>query len=662
MKAPVLLVVDDSADNLFVLESVLNAGFSEGRVIAMTSALEGLARAAETVVDCAIIDIQMPGMDGIEMCRRLKMSPSTSSIPVILITSHVASSKLRALGLDAGARDFINRPVDNVELLARVNATLREKSAGDDLRQAAEQLDRRVHDEVRARRQTEELYRVLAEAAPDAIYLVDSHCRVEYANAHAMKLFGVDTVEVVTRPLHQLFGQESLALHLVHLEAVFKRGAARRFETKLHRGEGGLWLDVRLVSVGSEFGVIDSVMCVARDVTKQKQAEERAAKLEEQLFQSQKMEAIGLLAGGIAHDFNNLLSVILGCASELRHSSAIAKDDEEAVDLIEQAATRAAGLTRQILGFARKGKLERKRHDLHDVILEILFILGHSLDKRIELRQELAASPSIVMGDPGQLHQVLMNLAVNAGDAMPEGGVLSFTTSAVELDEESTSAFAGLTPGRFLRLAVSDTGTGLAPEIRERIFEPFFTTKPQGVGTGMGLATSYGIVRSHGGALWVEPTSDVGTTFVVLLPLSDGLAQDDAPIEQVEIRGSANILVVDDEVMVRNVMERMLIRTGYQVQCAGGAKAALELYRAHHDEIALVLLDIAMPGMGGRECLRELRVIDPCVRVIMTTGHSAEGIAHLLREEGATGFLQKPLDIERLTTAVDRALGKHTDS
>ena len=390
--------------------------------------------------------------------------------------------------------------------------------------------------------------------------------------------------------------------------------------------------------------------CAFNDVTERRQ-------LEEQVRHSQKMEAIGTLAGGVAHDFNNLLTGILGYANVLKLGAETGDDVFRAADVIERAATRAAGLAQQLLGFARKGKLQDRPVDLRRVVGDVVSILSHSLDKSIEIQQRFDDAGTAVQGDPGQLQQVAMNLAVNAADAMPGGGELIFDLHGVEIDDGYCLTHPEIQPGSYLMLSVTDNGAGIAPDVQARIFEPFFTTKEPGKGTGMGLATTYGIVKNHGGSIEVYSEPGRGTTFKVYLPPARTPEADWTEPASIEtLHGEGHVLVVDDEETVCTALQAMLGEVGYEVDVVHDASQAIEHFLEHHDEIDLVILDWSMPDMGGADCFRVLKQLDPDVRALLITGHAFNGAAQQVLDEGMAGFVQKPFDTRTLAKAVARAI------
>jgi len=387
-------------------------------------------------------------------------------------------------------------------------------------------------------------------------------------------------------------------------------------------------------------------MCLGIDATERKRAEEAEASLRDELHQVQKMEAVGQLAGGVAHDFNNLLTAILGNAELL--AEGLAPDSEEssfAAD-IRGAAIRAAELTKQLLGFSRKGKMQTTVVDVHPIVTEVVALLERSIDKRIEVVQRLEASPTTVFGDPTQLQSALLNLAVNGRDAMPEGGTLMLTTRNVDLDEVfCKESIEDLTPGAFIEITVADTGVGMDAEVQQRIFEPFYTTKKQGKGTGLGLASVYGCVMDHKGAISLYSESGQGSAFKVLIPVTteaQAPQPDRAPIDPISIQGDGHILVVDDEETVRRITTNVLAHLGYSVSCCCDGVEAVEFFQRRHEEIDLVILDLIMPNMGGEEAFHLLKEIDPAARVLISSGFTRSGVADELLEHGAVGFLNKP--------------------
>jgi len=386
----------------------------------------------------------------------------------------------------------------------------------------------------------------------------------------------------------------------------------------------------------------------ALDITERNQLEDR-------LRHSQKMEAVGLLAGGVAHDFNNQLSGIMGFADLLRTQVGHDETLIRYADNILIGVQRATDLTANLLAFARKGKYLAVPVDVHRIVVEVASLLRHSIGKNIHIRQLLEADPSTTKGDPSQIQSMILNLAINARDAMPEGGELVMATDLVTVDETwSERLMFSIPPGPYIRIKVRDTGIGIPPDIMNRIFEPFFTTKEESKGTGLGLSAVYGTLQNHGGGVAVESSIGGGTTFTLLLPVHAGEDDRTAASAAVEVDSlpsipeTTHVLVVDDEPSIGDMVAEMLELIGCRATVCLDGEEALEIYRRSGEEIDAVLLDLVMPNMDGNAVFRELRKIDPQVRVLVSSGYSVDGGAQEVLTQGASGFIQKPYNIADL--------------
>jgi len=403
---------------------------------------------------------------------------------------------------------------------------------------------------------------------------------------------------------------------------------------------------------------------VLRDRTARKQAEAEKAKLEEQYRQSQKMESVGRLAGGVAHDLNNLLTPILGFGELLLDDFRSDDPHRESVQQIVRAAEKSRDLVRQLMAFGRKQVLEFKPLDLNTMVKEFDKLLRHTLHEDIALQVVPGSSIPTVLGDIGQLEQVIMNLAVNAQDAMPAGGRLTIETSAVDLDAVYAAAHSGVTPGRYVLLAISDTGSGMDPEIQEHIFEPFFTTKEKGKGTGLGLATVYGIVKQHGGNIWVYSEPGKGTTFKIYLPAVETAAE---PVETAhvapaeDLRGTETILLAEDDAVVRRLAQGVLEQQGYTILPADNGRAALSVLASHDGSVQLLLSDVVMPEMNGRELFASISKDHPAMKVLYMSGYTENVIARRGVLEEGVQFIQKPFTVHALAAKVRETLddGQH---
>jgi PAS domain S-box-containing protein len=428
--------------------------------------------------------------------------------------------------------------------------------------------------------------------------------------------------------------------------ALVRSGRTPTFEWQARAKDGRIfWVEVSmcLAKIDSE----DRLLVTVRDIERRKAEQQERASLETRLRQSEKMDAIGQLAGGVAHDFNNQLTAILGYGELLRLA---AKDEDSATfaEHIVRASRRSADLTRQLLTFARKGHYEVVPVDVHALVTDVVALLERSIDKRIAIRTTFMNGDAVVLGDPAQLEAALLNLAINARDAMPEGGELAITTRALPPEARARKSTPPA-PGPWIRISVTDTGTGMSEATLKRLFEPFFTTKPPGKGTGMGLASAYGAVQIHKGTIAVESKLGHGTTFEIDLPLAETAVEGPRhePRALADL-ASVRVLVVDDEPDVRGLIREMLERAGCQVRTAQDGAEAVDLFREDWRAIDVVILDLMMPRMSGRDVFAALRQIDPDAKILVASGYSVDGEARALLDAGAIGFLQKPFELATL--------------
>jgi signal transduction histidine kinase/CheY-like chemotaxis protein len=410
---------------------------------------------------------------------------------------------------------------------------------------------------------------------------------------------------------------------------------------------GWRWLAWADKAVLNDEGNVTAVVGVGRDITDKKT-------LEKKLIQAQKMEAIGTLAGGIAHDFNNLLMGIQGRASLIMSGIDRHHPHYEHLKGIEEYVKSAANLTRQLLGFARGGKFEVAPADLNLIADKCIRMFGRT-KKEIRIETAYAAGLPAVEVDQAQIEQVLLNLFVNAWQAMPGGGTLYLQTERVEIDEPYAKSHQAA-PGSYIKISVTDTGTGMDEATRNRIFDPFFPTREMGRGTGLGLASVYGIVKSHRGLINVYSEKGCGTTFNIYLPAAAGDAIPESPPEKTPARGSGTILLVDDEPMVLSVNRPMLEKLGYRVCCAGSGQEALDFLKNRREAIDLVILDMIMPDMGGGETFDRIKKLAPQTKVLLSSGYSLNDQAAEILKRGCNGFIQKPFTLSQLSEKIETVL------
>jgi len=492
------------------------------------------------------------------------------------------------------------------------------------------------------------------EQAGESIVVTDTRGTIQYVNPAFERITGYDRMEVIGQTPRILKSGRHDAAFYRNLWETLRRGEVWRGTFLDKRKDGTLYEEDAVISpVRDPSGQVVNYVAVKRDVTD-------VRRMEEQLRQSQKMEAVGRLAGGVAHDFNNLLTAISGYSDLLLHRlpdySTLRRDVEE----IRKAGDRAAALTRQLLAFSRRQVLQPKVLDLNNVVTNMGQMLRRLIGEDIELSTDLSPSLSRVKADPGQIEQVIVNLAVNARDAMPDGGRITIATSDAELSPAYAAAHPEVRPGPHVLLSVADTGHGMSDETQAHLFEPFFTTKERGKGTGLGLATVYGIVHQSGGHLRVNSAADRGSTFLIYLPRveapEDGVQGADRPLLPHPSPGTETILLAEDEEVVRRLAREILSGNGYKVLEAGNGREALLLSEAHRGEIHLLLTDVVMPKMSGRELTERIRPLRPGLRILYMSGYTDDAILrHGVLEDGIP-FLQKPFTPEELARKVREVL------
>ncbi len=507
-----------------------------------------------------------------------------------------------------------------------------------------------------ALRESAEWHRALVEGAGDAIALIEGG-RINYVNPAGLGMLGYEQDDLLGRSLKDILPETPLGRPLVYRrywERLAGRELPTSYEAQVLTRDGEV-RDVQVSATKLNLEGRIAVLALLRDITDRKQAEQDRQRMADRLRQAEKMEAVGKLAGGIAHDFNNILTAVIGNAELLRMEDPA--DRDHLVDQVIRAASRASELTRQLLAFARKGKVEIAPVDLGRVIDDVVELLVHSIDRKVTIQREHRTDATVVMGDRTQLQNALLNLGLNARDAMPKGGTLSFELDTVVLDSEYCQARPyDIQPGPYLRVTVRDTGVGMSDQTRERVFEPFFTTKDVGQGTGLGLASVYGCVKNHGGSIEVESRPGEGSAFQLFLPASRYPAEDETPLQEPSVpAGQGKVMVVDDEEIVRDLTRTILQRIGYEVTVCSDGREAIEVFSERHEELDLVILDLVMPHLSGHEVLAELRRIDPDVCVLLISGYSTERAKQDIEGEGVD-YLAKPFSVEQLCRAVDRQL------
>jgi PAS domain S-box-containing protein len=503
-----------------------------------------------------------------------------------------------------------------------------------------------------ALRESEEKYRTLFDSAGDAIFIHDMEGRILASNTAACERYGYTQSQLLSMTIAMVDSPEQGAQAPERVARLREEGALQ-FETE-HRHRDGRLIPVDVNARRISWSGQPATMSICRDITERKRAEVEHRRLEEQFQVSQKMEAIGSLAGGVAHDFNNLLTVILNYTGFA--IDRVGKSDplQEFLVEVKKAGERAAVLTRQLLAFSRKQVLAPQVVDLNQLVANLDKMLRRLIGEDIHLEQRLAPDLGRIKADPGQIEQVIMNLVVNARDAMPDGGKLTIETTNIDLDEEYATRHPAVTPGPHVLLAISDSGCGMDATTKKRLFEPFFTTKAKDKGTGLGLSTVYGIVKQSGGDIQVYSEVGRGTSFKVYLPR---ISDDEKPEElkttgERPAIGHETILLVEDEAALREVVERMLRSMGYKVLKAASGSEALLIGQEVATEIHLLLTDVVMPEMSGRQLAVQLLGKRPSMRVLYMSGYTDDAIVHHGVLDPGTEFISKPFTSSDLARKV----------
>ena len=634
----VLLVEDNPRDAKLVIAVLKRSGYclTIDTVTSLASFQEQLERSDREVI---LADYNLRDWTALEALQALKNSGR--DIPFIVVTGTLGDEAAVEV-IQRGASDYVLK-----DRLARLPSAIQRALEEKTLREERKESEK-------ALRASEAAFRGLFESAPDAIVLVNEDGRITLVNAHAESIFGYARKELIGKPVEMLLPERFRERHIGHRTAFQANPTIRRMGVGIELfalRKDGVEIPVEVTLSPLRTNEHTEILSIIRDVSERKQ-------LELQLSQSQKMEAIGRLAGGVAHDFNNHLGVIIGYSELLLDRLPPGDPLRKSATMIREAGQRSASLTRQLLAFSRRQIFEPKVLDLNAVVSDIDSMLRPLIGEDVELVTLLDPSLGKLRADPAQVDQIIMNLAVNARDAMPHGGRLILQTSNADLDEAYASKHATVKPGHYVMLAVSDNGTGMDKQTQEQIFEPFFTTKEKGQGTGLGLSMVYGIVKQSGGYIWVYSELGQGTTFKIYLPRMDEDVADASaePVLRPASTGQEIVLVVEDEGMLRELFCEFLRESGYTVLAAGTGEEAVEISSRHQGPIHLLLTDAVMPGIRGRELAHSLEQRRPDMKVLFVSGYTDDSVLRSGLVQPGTAFLQKPFSRGALTRKVRAVL------
>jgi PAS domain S-box-containing protein len=660
-----LLVIDDDENMVGLISDICRKHLPEVQMVSAPDGTHGLQLAQSEKPGVVVLDVNLHDINGFEVCRRLRADPATLNTHILMMSGAKIKAKDRIQGIQNGADGYLFKPFDPQELVLNVRALFRWWAAEraqlekleelvDQRTQALAEVNAGLQREMAERNHAEEESLRLATAvkqASECIVITDPQAVIQYVNPAFERITGYTCVEAI--------GQTPRILKSGSHDAAFYRqlwGTLRRGEVWtghfINRRKNGMLYEEEgtISSVRNPAGQVTNYVAIKRDVTEE-------MNLQKQLNQSRKMETVGLLAGGVAHDFNNILQTILGYSEQLLQNTP--DTDERHRDLLEiqRSGERAATLTRQLLAFSRKQILMPRIHDLNGIITNLGRMLIRLIGEDMELRLELTPKLNRIKVDAGQIEQVLMNLAVNARDAMPKGGQLVIRTRSIVLQAEDLLRHPEGRPGNFVCMDVTDNGCGMSKEVQARVFEPFFTTKPQGKGTGLGLATVHGIIKQHDGWTTISSAVGLGTTFKIYLP---AVADPEevpapAPAEPAPTGRNERILVIEDEPHVRRLVQLFLSKAGYCVTAVGTCVEAQTVYGNLFD---LVLSDVVLPDGNGLEMARHFEHQRPDLRCVLISGYADIHERWPEIEKHGWVFLHKPFSRTDLLRAVATALAR----
>lgn len=646
-----ILVVDDSAVNLAVCRNIIRKRLPGHDHRELQDPTQVVDTACSWQPDVILIDYHMPVTDGLEVTAALRAQPATCDIPIIMMTAQQSTPELRSRCLEKGADVFLQKPVDATELVAQIKAMLRIRETETKLRQGQQALERLLVEHSNELNRFRDFFIPILDNFPALIWRAGLDGQCDWFNKTWLDFTGRSMEDELGDGWSTAVHPDDVDQCIADYLSAFRQRQPFALEYRLRHKNGG-WRLIR--DHGTPFyspdGTFSGYIGSCYDITSERHLEER-------LRHTQKMEAVGTLAGGIAHDFNNILTVILGFGSMLQLQMATDSTHADAVRMIVDAAKRASSLTQRLLAFSRKHEPQRRVESICELVTGFKSFLRRVIGENIELVIQLESEALHVEIDRHMLEQALMNLALNACDAMPNGGTLTIRLSHTRLDQQLASQL-DIKPGAYCQIVVQDTGTGIPGNIQDRIFEPFFTTKEVGKGSGLGLSMVYGIVKQHAGGISVNSTPSTGSCFTILLPISATQSvKRAAPADDLP-RGDETILLVEDEPAVRATTAAILEQFGYRVIQAADGHQALELFSQHADKIQLVVQDMVMPGMSGWDTAKMIKQRKPDLPFLFISGYSDGLIQNQQIEANNLNLLTKPLEPKQLLDRVRRTIAR----
>lgn len=683
-----ILVVDDREENTYFLQALL-----EGNGYTVHICLNGedaLSYLQNEKVSLVISDILMPVMDGFQLCRKIKADERIAATPVMFYTATYTGSQDEELAMRVGASRFVVKPCEPETLMKIVKDLLSEAASGklktvapvtneeEVLKLYSKRLVRKLEQkmfelekEVAARKETEKVlasserrYRHLYNSIRDAILVTDMDRQITGWNPAFEAMFGFVSSDIHGKNTSMIYETDSdfnrmgeILENLCDSQSSLQQLNFKRHDGSIFTGETSVFC------LHSDENALLGYICLIRDITERLNSEKQKQVLQEQLQHALKMDSLGRLAGGIVHDFNNLLSVILGYSEIMISRNKNDSKDHNFASEIYQAGLRARSLTRQLLAFSRKQILEMDNIDVNSVVESFKSLLARMIGEDITFEVKLSDKPLPVVADVGQIEQVLMNLAVNAREAMPKGGSLCIEVSQVDFDSVCARQVIDLNAGFYAMIEVKDNGVGIDRQIFPHIFEPFFTTKGEESGTGLGLSTSYGIIKQHGGSIWAYSAVDKGTVFRVYIPISrDKTVRHEEVQTESKPSFAATVMVVEDDKAVLGLVCEVLTRSGYFVIESSNPVEAVERAAAFKGPIHLIISDLVMPEMRGPEVCAKVRELHPETAVIYMSGYPEANMNDKANNSGNFMFLQKPVTVKALLDKCSQALQKSQQS
>ena len=640
-----ILIVDDQPLSIKLMEALLRQkGF---KTTSANSGVQALDYLKENTPDLVMLDVMMPGMSGFEVSEIMRQDPKTADIPIIFVTARDDADTISKC-FEAGGNDYAAKPLRIYELLARVKLAL-----------TSSLHKKRAIASEEALEENKAFLKKIIDENPAQIFVINDKGQFLLANEKFADLINISADSVIGKSFEELKEQGVVLNHLKNIikdtDTVLKQAKSKHsFEMSYLTPEGyEKWLIcTRLPFI---FHNEQCVLGINLDFTNMKTTELEKKKLEDQLAQSQKMEVIGTLAGGIAHDFNNMLAVILGYSDLAKNTLPSEAKQINHLNEVIKAGNRAKDLVKQILNFSRQTEIQHVDISLTVIVKEVVKMVKSTLPSNIECVMHVDQNSGFVRGDQTQMHQVLMNLCVNANQAMPEGGTLTVKLVNHNENESCPDCQASL-PGQFVHLSVSDTGMGMPESVKKRIFEPYFTTKEVGKGTGMGLAVVHGIINQHNGHICVHSEEGKGTTFNVLLPSSSSALNKSDTQQFIDYAGKEAIMIVDDETMVGELVRETLSMQGYDTELFFDSQEAVEHFNQNPDKYDMVLTDYMMPGLTGDKLAASIREVNEKIPIILATGFSNNITKEAALSIGITEFIMKPIVGEDLCKAVRNCL------